>query len=240
MPVDRHHAFAAGTLYAVEPLAFRGLLGRLLRLPIRHLLSCLEWWQGRLVVNSFLDHAAVGTNCRVGPRAWCANAGPKSYVRLGDSVVCRGVLRSECFHPGRIVIDDYVYIGDDCIISCAERIEIGRLTLLAHGVQIFDNDSHPLDPISREQDYMTVTGQRSGPRPPIASAPIWIGERAWIGFNAIVTKGVCIGEGSVVAAGSVVISDVPPYTVVAGNPARVVKQLAPIDRPPLDEDENEV
>ena len=59
----------------------------------------------------------------------------------------------------------------------------------------------------------------------VRSAPIVIEDRAWIGFNAIILKGVTIGEGSVVAAGAVVTKDVEPYTVVAGNPARVVKRL---------------
>ena len=239
MPINRVHAFATGVTYPIAPTS-RLALARLRNFVLRGIAQWLAHLQAVAAVESFNRGSVVGTGCRVGPYAWCVNLGPRENVRIGNGVICRGILRCENRLEAHLIIGDNVYIGDDCIISCAERIEIGRLTLLAHGVQIFDNDSHPLDPISREQDYMTVTGQRSGPRPPIASAPIWIGERAWIGFNAIVTKGVCIGEGSVVAAGSVVISDVPPYTVVAGNPARVVKQLAPIDRPPLDEDENEV
>jgi maltose O-acetyltransferase len=52
-----------------------------------------------------------------------------------------------------------------------------------------------------------------------------INDKAWIGFNAILLKGVVIGEGAVVAAGSVVTKDVEPWTMVAGNPARVIKRL---------------
>jgi acetyltransferase-like isoleucine patch superfamily enzyme len=52
----------------------------------------------------------------------------------------------------------------------------------------------------------------------------------WIGFNAIILKGVHVGEGSVIAAGSVVTKDVPPYCVVAGTPARIVKELNEDDR----------
>lgn len=55
----------------------------------------------------------------------------------------------------------------------------------------------------------------------VKSAPIKICDKAWIGFNAIILKGVTIGEGAVVGAGAVVTHDVPPWTIVAGNPAVV-------------------
>ena len=57
------------------------------------------------------------------------------------------------------------------------------------------------------------------------SAPIVIGDSVWIGEYAAILKGVTIGTGAVVASHAVVTKDVPPYTVVAGNPARVVKEL---------------
>ena len=59
----------------------------------------------------------------------------------------------------------------------------------------------------------------------VRTKPIRICDKVWIGMNAIILKGVTIGEGSVDAAGSVVTKDVSPWTVVAGNPARVVKYI---------------
>jgi acetyltransferase-like isoleucine patch superfamily enzyme len=97
--------------------------------------------------------------------------------------------------------------------------------MVAHGVQIFDNDSHPIDAFHREQDYLKLLGRLPGSRLSVVKAPIFIGERVWIGFNAAIMKEVTLGEGAVVAAMSVVTKDVPAWTLVAGNPARTIKEL---------------
>ena len=59
----------------------------------------------------------------------------------------------------------------------------------------------------------------------VASAAVHINSKAWIGFNSIVLKGVTIGVGAIVGAGSVVTRDVPPWRLVAGNPARIIREL---------------
>lgn len=59
----------------------------------------------------------------------------------------------------------------------------------------------------------------------VVMGPVRIEDHAWVGFNVIILKGVTIGEGAIVAAGSVVTKDVPAFTVVAGNPARVIREL---------------
>jgi acetyltransferase-like isoleucine patch superfamily enzyme len=159
------------------------------------------------------------------------NHGSRADVAIGENTVCRGILRREAFGAGKIQIHADVYIGDDCLLSCAAGIEILPHTLLAHGVQIFDNDSHPLSADRRRVDYATVL-EGGDVRPGIAAEAVVIGPNAWIGFGALILKGVNVGEGGIVAAGSVVTRSVPPYTIVAGNPALPIRTLADAEHMP--------
>lgn len=225
MPGYRYHGFAEAPIYPYAPPAPRGLLSRLwTRLALR-LFWKIEEEQVRWVCEAFSKGAVVGRDLRVTARAWCVNPGRPENIRLGESVVCRGLIRVERFHEGQVRVGDNVLLGDDSIISCAERVEIGAFTMLAHGVQVYDNDSHPLEAVQRERDYLIASTRMQGDRPGIGRAPVWIGDHCWIGTNGLVMKGVRIGPGSVVAAGSVVVSDLPPFTLAAGNPARVIRSL---------------
>jgi maltose O-acetyltransferase len=94
--------------------------------------------------------------------------------------------------------------------DCA-KVTIGSNVLLGPNVQLFC-PGHPLDPKLRE-----------GPLGPEFGLPITIGDDVWIGGGAIILPGVTVGNGATVGAGSVVTRDVAPSTVVAGNPARVVR-----------------
>ena len=109
-----------------------------------------------------------------------------------------------------------------------ELIEIGSYCLISWNVGIADSDFHPLDPAQRRRDALALAPyyKERPPRPPIRTAPVRIADNVWIGMNAVILKGVTIGENSVVAAGSVVSKSVASNTVVAGNPAVVVKELA--------------
>jgi len=186
------------------------------RLEARRLLETWDCFDRLAVV---ADDVLLGTN------AWCVNRAPREAITLAQGGVCRGVLRVN--EPtGRLIIGEDVYIGDDALISCSAHIEIGAGTLIGHSAQIFDNDTHPVDPDDRARQWRRI---RYGERQPftIADAPVIIGQRAWIGMYALVMKGVIIGDGAVVAAGSVVTRDVPAMTVVGGNPARPLRTLTP-------------
>lgn len=146
-------------------------------------------------------------------------------VKVGKNTCIRGTLEIQR-ENGIIEIGDNCYIGDYTRIWAAERIIIGDHVLIAHNVNIFDNDTHPTDYLERRNDAYNIIfkGIRKN-YPSLKSKPVVIEEDAWIGCNSVILKGVKIGRRAVVASGSVVTKDVPPETMVAGNPARVVKLL---------------
>lgn len=124
-------------------------------------------------------------------------------------------------HP-TLRIGDRTGIGHDCRLVIGKSITIGEDCRIAGGVHILDSSGHPSDPDARRRGL-----------PPESSEvrPVVVEDNVWIGARAIIMPGVTIGEGSVVSAGSVVVADVPPYTVVAGNPARRVASLRAAPRP---------
>jgi acetyltransferase-like isoleucine patch superfamily enzyme len=148
-------------------------------------------------------------------------------VRIGADAAIRGIIR--CEGQGRIVIGDRVHIGDGVIVSARAEIGIGAETLVAHGVQLFDNDTHPIDPEARAAHFASMLKLGPKGRTPdefeVASRPVRIGRRCWLGLSSVVMKGVNIGDEAIVAAGAVVTADVPARRIVAGNPARVVRSL---------------
>lgn len=153
--------------------------------------------------------------CRVGAGARLLT--PNGDIRLGEGT--RIGPRTEvvaCGSPdggaGLFVLGDHSRIGARCLIQCAELVEIGRETEVSWNVQILDTDFHSL----YESDG-TVRAH---------TAPIRVGDHVLIGTGAIVLKGVTLGDGVVVAAGSVVTRSVDPGTLVAGNPARPIREIS--------------
>jgi len=97
--------------------------------------------------------------------------------------------------------------------------------LISHNVNIFDSLTHPLSARLRHAQFKAIT-QTGHPRTiDLGERPVTVGNDVWIGANACVLRGVTIGEGAVVGAGAVITHNVPPYTIVAGNPARVIREL---------------
>lgn len=146
-------------------------------------------------------------------------------VEIGSGTTIDGIL--QVYMPAaRLAVGAKTYIGPNTRVSCHRSLRIGDDVLIAHNVNIFDSNSHPLDAEERLADQELLRkGLGSNTLGTVDVSPTVVKDRAWIGCNACVMKGVTIGEGAVVAAGSVVTKDVPDYCVVAGNPAKVIKEL---------------
>ena len=146
---------------------------------------------------------------------------------MGERTLVMGELH--VFEPGgRISIGDWCYIGPGCKVWSMLSIAIGHRVFISHGVQIFDNNTHSLLAGERHARYRELrTVGRHLEQEQVKRKPVVIEDDVWIGFNAAVLKGVTIGRGAVVGACAVVLHDVPPYTVVGGNPARKIGESRP-------------
>lgn len=124
---------------------------------------------------------------------------------------------------GHVIVGDRCYIGASHLV-CHTGISIGDDVIISWGVTIVDHDSHALNWSMRKHDVSAWSrGEKDWAS--VSISPVIIGSKVWIGFGASILKGVTIGEGSVVGAQSVVTRNVPPFSVVAGNPARVIRPI---------------
>lgn len=131
---------------------------------------------------------------------------------------------------GRVKLGDYALVHGARVI-CDSEISIGDYALISWNVILMDTYRVPQSVLERRQELELLSTRE--PRlacAEVPSHPIRIERNVWIGFDACILPGVTIGEGSVVGAKSVVTENVPPFTVVAGNPARVIRQLNPQER----------
>ncbi len=133
----------------------------------------------------------------------------KSKMKCGKNVSIRD--RAIIYCPERITVADNVSINSGVIILAQGGVSFGEYTMISPGVTI----------VSVSHDYSKL-GQEAWDGQ--IKKPVTIGRNVWIAAGAIILPGVTIGDGAVVAAGSIITRDVPPYTVVAGLPARVIKE----------------
>jgi acetyltransferase-like isoleucine patch superfamily enzyme len=162
------------------------------------------------IMNGNGNSVKIGKNCTIGAKIIFENKG--ATVEFGDGV----------------------YIGASKVI-CKEKIVFESNILVAWGVTFYDHNSHSLNYVDRQKDIEQVLNDFKENKgnylarkdwSKVISAPILIKSNAWIGMDALIMKGVTIGEGAIVAARSVVTKDVPPFTIVGGNPAKVIKTLS--------------
>jgi len=177
-----------------------------------------EW-----LVKTFWVEPRFRSRYQAGKSLWMENS---PYVAgRGDIVLGEGVRISGkigiAFVPvkgytPRLRVGANTFIGVNCSFSAAESIVIGDNCLLAAETVIRDNDGHPLDAVRRRANTPLEADEVQ---------PVTIGNDVWIGNRAMVLKGVTIGDRAIVASCAVVTKDVAADTIVAGNPARVVREL---------------
>lgn len=152
------------------------------------------------------------------------NNGEDDAIQIGTNTHIRGELMI-FGHGGEIVIGDHCFIGEQSRIWSAKQISIGDRVLISHLVSIFDSQTHPLNPQARHQQFLDIIATGHPNELDLDEKPVRIENDVWIGAHSVILAGVTIGEGAVVGAGSVVTKDVEPYSVVAGNPATLIKKL---------------
>lgn len=131
-----------------------------------------------------------------------------------NTFICPGVYISIKANES-LEIGENVFIAHECYISTRGGLKIGNNTIIGYQTLIMDYDGHPIYNLAEE------------PPPPLLGGKIEkidIGNNVWIGAKCTITKGVKIGNGAIIGANSCVTKDVPPNTIVAGNPARVIKE----------------
>lgn len=156
----------------------------------------------------------------------------RDYVTIGGKGIIRANFIFES-RTGKVYIGNNVHIGGAAII-CRSSITIEDDVTMAWGITLYDHDSHSIfwehrqnDNVQCYKDYIGHDGNNVFNKDwrNVISKEIYICSKVWIGFDVTILKGVTVGEGAVIGAKSVVTKDVPAWSVVAGNPAKVIKYL---------------
>lgn len=172
----------------------------------------LDFKKGSRIQFSECGFLVLGTE-RSSFKGWAGRT--KLYMRENSTLKLKGMNQIGrgslvwILEDGLIEIGGGGFTAGNNILIAKERVSIGKNCQIAWGVTISDHDFH--------KTYNNGVQNTE-------TSPVKICDGVWIGMNATILKGVTIGENSIVAAGSVVIKDVPANTMVAGVPARIVKE----------------
>jgi acetyltransferase-like isoleucine patch superfamily enzyme len=176
----------------------------MLNLDYGRLIARWAWlklrWRGRLKTDGL---------CFVGPGVEI-EIGRDAVVRLGRwSWIGHGTkIRA---HEGVVEIGAKSVLGQECTISSSQHVSIGRECIVADRVMLIDFDHGVVE----EDRPVRLQG--------IYKRDVNVGHNCWIGYGACILRGVTVGENSIVGTSSVVTKDLPPNSVVAGAPARILR-----------------
>lgn len=196
----------------------------------------IRWFYRMLYYERRARHAGFGNFMRIfyyQPllKSRCDTVGPGLFVHGGVPLIMGHVrlrLGTNCnisgpttFAGSKLVDDPVLEIGDNThigwqtVITVGPLVSIGKNVMVASRCILFGADMHPVDPVKRRSEGEAVASLR----------PLIIEDDAYVATGSIIHKGVTIGKGAVVSAGSVVTKNVPAYSIVAGNPARVIWRI---------------
>lgn len=175
----------------------------------------------------FRRNCVPGDDFIVGDHAQIINlSGDPERIRFGDHCLVDGFINLQ--EHGYFTMGSYCGIGVDARIDCSGYVEIGNGCTMAEGVYIIDGLHHPIlvnERIGHGIDLFQGDHVMDAYGTGTETSFVRIEDLVWVGLRAIILSGVTIGRGSVIAAGAVVSQDVPPFSVVAGNPGRVVGRI---------------
>jgi len=170
----------------------------------------------------------IGPGTRLNGASLSAREPEGCSLRIGSNSNIEGSLVMEQ-KGARISVGTRTHFGGGSLLAAAQSIEVGDDVLIAFETLVMDHNSHSVTFQERRMDVQNwINGKKDWSR--VAIAPVRISDKAWIGVRAIILKGVTIGEGAIVGAGSLVTGDVPPWTIVAGSPARIIRPLTDEER----------
>jgi acetyltransferase-like isoleucine patch superfamily enzyme len=133
-------------------------------------------------------------------------------------------------HGGEITIGEWCFVGEGTRIWSSASVKIGNRVNISHSVNIFDSRTHPIRAAERYKQVRMILEHGHPRQISLDERPVTICDDAWVGAGAMVLRGVTVGEGAIVGAGSVVTKNVQPYSIVAGNPAVLVRELSSDER----------
>lgn len=195
-------------------------------------IEAIEIKMNGLKIKRCLNQVILGEKSKFYEQAEVFNLqSDKEKIQIGSNTHIRGHL--QIFQQGgKIKIGSFCYVGELSKIWSADEIIIGDNVLISHNVNIHDNVSHPIKSTKRIEDFERIIGYKAYDVHDFDLRPkkVVVKDKAWIGFNSIILKGVTIGEGAIVGAGSVVTKDVPDWTIVAGNPAKIIREIPEDER----------
>jgi acetyltransferase-like isoleucine patch superfamily enzyme len=203
------------------------MLQSLIRQPLYAPFQFLRKLEERAAMQRHRNFAVLARGAKILSDGWIVNPVARDRIRVGENTIIRGELLVFP-HGGEIEIGAWCFVGHGSFIWSADQIRIGDRCLISHRVNIHDTDSHSDDPALRHRQFAAIaTAGQPSMLPEVRTAAVSIADDVWIGFNASILKGVRIGRGAIIGAGSLVKRDVEAWTVVTGNPARVLRRLEP-------------